>query len=238
MACVCLLDGTDVMTTAEYSQWRDELCRQEDVDSLFDTLRRHLAKRLLLPNFRQLAVAGDNGMMGSGSLWGNSCLTAIKRQYVEADGVATCIDLLQAAERGDAQHVIELLEKPYDPNAADRNRHFTPLLYASANGHQAVVQCLLDAGADKEKADNDGITPLHLAARHGHQAVVECLLAAGADQEKADDDCTTWLLEAGADKDEANNAGATALRFAAEQGHQAVVQCLVDAGATRAGAPT
>ena len=45
MACVRLLDGTYVMTTAEYSQWRDELCRQEDVDSLFDTLRRHLAKR-------------------------------------------------------------------------------------------------------------------------------------------------------------------------------------------------
>ena len=45
MACVRLLNGTDVMTTTEYSLWFDELCGHEDRDNLFDALRRHLAKR-------------------------------------------------------------------------------------------------------------------------------------------------------------------------------------------------
>ena len=45
MACVRLLDGTEAMTTAEYSLWRDELCGQEGGVCFFNMLRRHLAKR-------------------------------------------------------------------------------------------------------------------------------------------------------------------------------------------------
>ena len=140
-----------------------------------------------MANFRQLGLVGDHGMLGPKSSWENAgCLTIIKRQYVEAaageaDGLANCIDLLQAARSGDLQHMIELLDKPHDPNAAVRGSHGTPLLYASATGHLEVVECLLDAGADKEKADNTGATPLQVAVRHGHEAVLQCLLDAGAD---------------------------------------------------------
>ncbi|CAJ1366616.1 unnamed protein product [Effrenium voratum] len=166
MACVRLLDGTDVMTTEEYSVWRDELRGNEDEDCFFDALRRNLAKRLRLQNFRRLALACGIGNLGPESPWGNSeCLTAVVRQYVEAEGLASGVDLLRAAERGDLRHVLELLETPHDPNAIDTNRQRVPLHNAAANGHQAVVQCLLDAGADTEKADNDGFTPLHLAAQ-------------------------------------------------------------------------
>ena len=48
MACVRLLDGTDVMTTEEYSVWRDELRGNEDGECFFDALRRHLAKSFLV----------------------------------------------------------------------------------------------------------------------------------------------------------------------------------------------
>ena len=44
MACVRLLDGTDVVTRAECALWREELRGQEDKE-WFDTLRRRLAKR-------------------------------------------------------------------------------------------------------------------------------------------------------------------------------------------------
>ena len=150
-----------------------------------------LAKKgLLLRNFRQLALASGIGKLGPESLWDNAeCLTAVVRQYVpavtgEAEGWANGVDLLQGAERGDAQLVLELLEKPHDPNAADANSRKTPLHSACANGHLVVVQCLLDAGADKEKAARDGATPLLLAAFQGHHAVVQCLLDAGAERER------------------------------------------------------
>ena len=66
------------------------------------------------------------------------------------------------------------------------NREPTPLRVAANQGNQAVVQHLLDAGADKDKADNTGTTPMLIAAQRGHDAVVQCLLDAGADKEKAD----------------------------------------------------
>ena len=45
MACVCLLDGTEVMTAVEYSLWQEEMRQSEDEDCLFNSLRRRLATR-------------------------------------------------------------------------------------------------------------------------------------------------------------------------------------------------
>ena len=56
------------------------------------------------------------------------------------------------------------------------NSLVTPLLRASASGHLQVVECLLNAGADKEKATNEGATPLHVTTEQSHQAVVNWLL--------------------------------------------------------------
>ena len=55
----------------------------------------------------------------------------------------------------------------------------------SETGCLAVVQYLLEQGADKEKAKNDGVSPLHIAAQEGHTAVVQFLLQQGADISKA-----------------------------------------------------
>ena len=54
-------------------------------------------------------------------------------------------------------------------------------LHAAAyQGHEAMVQMLLSAGADLEAAGNDGATPLYLAAQQKHKGVVQILLKAGA----------------------------------------------------------
>ena len=66
------------------------------------------------------------------------------------------MDFVQAAERDDVQHVIELLDEAHDPNADDRGSHVRPSYIASARGHLEGVECLLDASADKEKADDQG----------------------------------------------------------------------------------
>ena len=56
----------------------------------------------------------------------------------------------------------------------------TPLLWAAAKGHEAVVKVLIAAGADVNKMSKSGATPLGEAARNGHEAVVKMLKAAGA----------------------------------------------------------
>ena len=85
---------------------------------------------------------------------------------------------------------------------------------------------LLEAGADKNLADNDGSTALMMAAVQGHATVLRLLLEAGADKNLADNDGSTalmmaargghadvmrLLLEAFADANLANNQGTTAL---------------------------
>jgi hypothetical protein len=87
------------------------------------------------------------------------------------------------------------------------------LSIAAREGHVAVVEAMVAAGADVNKADKYGVTPLYFAALEGHVAVVEALVAARADVNKAD------------------VKGETPLYIAARNGHEAVVEALVDAGA-------
>ena len=84
----------------------------------------------------------------------------------------------------------------------------TYLLIAIRRNHFDVALCLIEHGADGDKADNNGDTPLHLAIRKGYLGVVRC------------------LLEKGVDRDKANNIGRTPLYDAAAAGHLGVVRCL------------
>jgi hypothetical protein len=86
----------------------------------------------------------------------------------------------------------------------------TWLLRVAAEGQEAVVQLLLEKGADVESKDDGGRTPLWWAAANGHEAVVKLLLEKGADVESKDDD----------------DGGGTPLSLAAANGHEAVVKLL------------
>ena len=89
----------------------------------------------------------------------------------------------------------------------------SPLLVAAHNGHLPVVTCLVEHGADKDKATNQGhATPPFAAAGSGHLGIVK------------------YLIECGADKDKAVNDGTSPLLIAAGNGHLAVVHLLVDQG--------
>jgi ankyrin repeat protein len=69
-----------------------------------------------------------------------------------------------------------------DPRAA-RNNNFTPLHSASMQGHAAVCEVLIGAGADVNVQTNpQGYAPLHSAAFGGHVAAIRVLLAHGADR--------------------------------------------------------
>ena len=56
----------------------------------------------------------------------------------------------------------------------------TPLWWAAANGHEAVVKLLLATGqVEADSKDKHSRTPLSRAATNGHEAVVKLLLATG-----------------------------------------------------------
>ena len=91
------------------------------------------------------------------------------------------------------------------------------LSWAAYHGCSTVVEDLVvNQGADKDEADNEGKTPLHIAAGAGFRfGVMQC------------------LLKHGADKDKTNAWGETPLFVAAKWGYFAMVQCLVEHGADK-----
>jgi hypothetical protein len=82
---------------------------------------------------------------------------------------------------------------------------------AAWDGHADVLNVLLKAGADINKAWSDYWAPLHSAAKSGQRECVEILINSGADVNMKD-------------------AAQTALDLAVERGHQDIVKILRDAG--------
>ena len=58
--------------------------------------------------------------------------------------------------------------------------HDVTLRVASQNGQLEVVRLLVNKGADKDKAMNDGDTPLWIARRRHNYDIVEMLQRTGA----------------------------------------------------------
>jgi len=122
-----------------------------------------------------------------------------------------------------------------------------PLSYAAQNGHNMVVELLLEKGAELESKDRYGQTPLLYAAQNRHDAVVKLLLENGAELESKDrygktplsgaaqkdhDAVVKLLLENGAELESKNTlSGRTPLLYAAQKGHDAVVKLLLENGA-------
>lgn len=122
----------------------------------------------------------------------------------------------------------------------------TPASYASMNGRGAVLELLIERGAEVDSEDCEGRTPLSIAAAMGHEAVVWLLLRNGADidledrhdqtplshaSENGHEALVRLLLEEGAEADLEDCDRRTPLSFAAEMGYEAVVRLLLGNGA-------
>jgi uncharacterized protein len=146
--------------------------------------------------------------------------------------------------------VKQLLRQGEKVNAASAVSGVTPLILAATNGHEQIVDALLDAGAAVDTTDNDNATALMYASSKGHVGIVRKLLQRGADvnvkspKDQLDstalslaagnghDTALEQLLKAGADIDwRTERDGFSALMLAAEFGHSSSVSILLTAGA-------
>lgn len=92
--------------------------------------------------------------------------------------------LIRAAERGHVEIIKELLKTDIDVNHVN-NLGWTALLEAIILGdggprHTEVVRLLVQAGADVNLPDSNGISPLAHARQRDYLQIVEILVAAGA----------------------------------------------------------
>ncbi|XP_020893003.1 ankyrin repeat and SAM domain-containing protein 6 isoform X2 [Exaiptasia diaphana] len=157
--------------------------------------------------------------------------------------------LLNACHHGH-EHVVKLLlDKRTDVNYKDSITGWTPLMFASLNGHISVVQLLCEYGADADSMNILHQTALDIAARRqrtdvaayldrkttkrpqltGQKTLRPSIIEAAR---SGDLQGVRELLEI--DETEVNTAdedGATSLMFAAMCGHHNVAELLLDKGA-------
>jgi ankyrin repeat protein len=93
------------------------------------------------------------------------------------------LNLRNASARG-AEHVVDwLLEKDDAASSVNETDEggWTPLMFASDQGHEQIVARLLGIDADVNAQSHSGKTAVKLACRGGHCKVVEKLIDARAD---------------------------------------------------------
>jgi ankyrin repeat protein len=134
---------------------------------------------------------------------------------VKAKGQQYCNVLRVAASKATSQEVkavIELLlSKEIEIEGKnDTNNYGTALQAAAAQGHQEIVEMLLDHGAEVNSTGQMWGSPLRAAAWNGLHDIVEVLLRHGA----------AYRAE--------NNEQEQMLKSAASKGHKAVAKVMVD----------
>lgn len=74
--------------------------------------------------------------------------------------------LHEAAKRGDAGKIGELLEAGYPVNVLDTRFGLTPLHYAVRNGHLEIAKLLIRQGASLSDMSSQGVTPLQWSSEY------------------------------------------------------------------------
>ena len=122
--------------------------------------------------------------------------------------------LILACANGYEAIAKELLRRGTLANTIDRNLGETALSAAASNGHDQIVQTLVDYGA---RILTTGKNPLHCAAENGHDVVVRTLLKAKFDYQGSPLDLIDAL-----DQD-----GDTPLHKASRNGHRDAVEVML-----------
>ena len=152
------------------------------------------------------------------------------------------ITLYLAVQRGDLDQLARHIHWGSDVNVALPNGQY-PLHTAAQQGRIIMVKELLKHGADIDRPTADGDTALDLAILNGRTQLAEALLAGGATLDPSalllkaaaagvtDRDIIRILIQQGADTEQRNAAGDTALLIAIRQDNHRLASHLVNQGA-------
>ncbi len=164
------------------------------------------AQRLALPDTRLAQAAKRDDLVGA---------RALVRLGADVNGRETdgSTPLLWAAYQANIEMVRLLIAARAEVNAANRYG-LTPLLQAARVGSMPIIEALVQAGATVDSTHPEGETPLMAAAAAGTADAVRLFIAKGVPVNATED-----------------AAGQTALMWAAGEGHTAVVDVLLEAGA-------
>ncbi len=126
-------------------------------------------------------------------------------------------ELLKAAEEGRHGDVVRLIREGADPDVADVQWSWTPLMWAVYGGFASIVEYLtgLEARCDTNVMDKYGKTALHVAAKNGRADIAEFLIMRGSDVASLSTVVDAW----------------TPLTYAAYYVHYDVVKLLIENGA-------
>ncbi len=132
---------------------------------------------------------------------------------VEFTQVKGSTALYVACQNNHFQIVKQLLQAEANPDLCTKDGR-TPLHIAAGKEHEAVVRILLITGNAKQLCTNEGLLPLHVAAGRGSVSIFKLL------QQYDKKDINAQIQD-----------GATALFFAAQEGHLEMVKYLLGEGA-------
>ncbi|CAC5358030.1 unnamed protein product [Mytilus coruscus] len=143
--------------------------------------------------------------------------------------------LLDSCNNGYVKVVEILLKRKANVNSCDKYS-WSPLHMAASDGNADLIKLLIQHKAEVNKQMNNGMTPLYLACHGGHLLASKLLLESKADVKKCDNERCDFkyieivlvLLENGAEVNDHDEHGRTALYFAAKDGNTELILILIE----------
>ncbi|XP_041647163.1 DNA-binding protein RFXANK isoform X2 [Cheilinus undulatus] len=188
----------------------------------------------------------ENMDMDEDGLFKHSTTLTNKQRGNEVTVRPATLDALsihQLAAQGEVSQVAAHLIKDSSLLSKQDERGFTPLMWAAAFGEKAMVDLLLEKGADPKTIARERESALTLASSGGYVDIVKSLLRHGVDINTYDWNggtpllyavrgnhikCVEALLAKGADMTIESDSGYTPMALAVALGHKKIQKVLED----------